>query len=154
MHEEQVIQTVLVENYKGLFEEKYYFRMWKAAKTLTHLTSRGWVLELEAFFRDVRAHGIELRFPGGRAYDIPYFFDLFPEYEESAKRWMSTFLESKKTETRMLRISYRSPARIQAIDLYLRCNVARYSDATWMPVSEKHGSKKPVSRDSKEDQVA
>ena len=128
-------QTVLVSTNEQLKDKHYYRRMWKTAKSLTHISSRDWIKEIEFLYRDTDILRIELRFPGGQLYEIPYIFDLFGEDDEDARRWMSLFLKADETGDNPKHISIKLE-RLRAIDLYLRATVACYSETTWKPESK------------------
>ncbi len=128
----QIRQSVLVATGEQLREPYYYRRLWKTAKSLAHLSSRDWLREIEYLFRDTDIFKIELRYPGGELYPIPYMFDLFGEDDEDARRWISLFLKADESGENPKHISIKLE-RLRAIDLFLRATVARYSDVTWEP---------------------
>ncbi len=132
MNEHPIIQTVLVATDEQLKNTHYYRRLWETAKSLTHISSLDWLKEIEFLYRDTDILRIELRYPGGQLYPIPYMFDLFGEDDEDSRRWISLFLKADESGENPKHISIKLE-RLRAIDLYLRASVARYSDATWEP---------------------
>lgn len=103
-----------------------YLHLWSTATSLTHLSSGGWITAIEEFFRDTDILGIEIRHSNGELFKIPYIFDVFPDGNESGRRWMSNFRKFDANGVRPRYIS-RCLIKLQCVELYVHATVAKYT---------------------------
>jgi len=70
-----------------------YLHLWRTIRSLTHLSAAKLIDAMEAFFRDLDMHGIEVRYPDtGEFFVIPYIDDIFPCVEsEAGRRWINDY---------------------------------------------------------------
>jgi len=109
-----------------------YNHLWSMAVSLTHLSSAGWIDAIEEFFRDLDVFGIEIRYPSGEEWPIPYIFGIFPDENEegdeteAGRRWVSNF---KKADQSGNCFASMSPLlhRVRCVELYCHATIAAYS---------------------------
>lgn len=103
-----------------------YLHLFLTAKSLTHLSSAGLITAIEELFRDAEYLGIHFRYPSGKIFEIPFIFDVFPDEQESGRRWVSNFRKADATGLRP-RYMCRCLLKLQCIELLLQCTVAKYA---------------------------
>jgi len=106
--------------------------LWKAAGSLTHLSSAGLITAIEELYRDAEYLGIDFRYLSGEIYQIPFIFEIFPDENESGRRWVSNFRKADSTGTRP-RYMCRCLPKLQAVELLVQCSVAKYWRGTETP---------------------
>jgi hypothetical protein len=74
-----------------------YLWLWTTVLSLTHLSSAGLITAIEELYRDAEYLGIHFRYPSGKIYDIPFIFEIFPDENESGRRWVSNFRKADAT---------------------------------------------------------
>ncbi len=107
-------RQVVIATDAELTGEHYYRRLWMAARNI-QISRRGWLNELADCLRDT--HDVEIRYPSGQSYPIPYVDELMGDDPDN--RWMSDFLRSDPSGARP-RSRSRKLERVRLIDLYFR----------------------------------
>lgn len=109
-----------------------YLHLFLTVKSLTHLSSAGIITAIEVLFRDAEYNGFKLRHSDGSSFEIPFIFDVFPDDQESGRRWVSNFRRADVTGLRP-RYMCRCIAKLQCIELLVQCTVAKYHRGTETP---------------------
>ena len=115
--------------------------LWSHVISLTHLSSAGLIIAIEEFFRDLDILGIEIRYPNGKFWPVPYIFEIFGSEDEDAdddgkkgetepgRRWLTNYKQPDETGTKYKRMCCRENVlpRLQCIELYIHATVAQYA---------------------------
>ncbi len=109
-----------------------YVWLWTTVLSLSHLSSAGLITAIEELFRDAEYLGLHFRYPSGKMFEIPFIFEIFPDENESGRRWVSNFRKADKTGTRP-RYMCRCLPKLQAVELLVQCTVAKYWRGTETP---------------------
>ena len=105
--------------------KKCYLHLWSIAVSLTHLSSGGWINAIEELFRDLDVLGIELRHLNGKLFEVPYIFEVFPDENETGRRWVTNFRKVNKTGTGPYYFCRCFP-KLQCVELLLQATVSKY----------------------------
>lgn len=111
---------------------KCYLWLWTTVNSLSHLSSAGLITAIEELLRDAEYIGIGFRYPNGKSFEIPFIFEIFPDENESGRRWVSNFRKADATGTRP-RYMCRCLPKLQAVELLVQCTVAKYRRGTETP---------------------
>lgn len=132
MHNQRSSQVIFLAKQDQLSCRECYQFLWSAVVSLTHLSSAGLITAIEELFRDSESLGIDFRHPNGKSFEIPFIFDVFPDQNEAGRRWVSNFKLADSTGGRPLMAS-RCILRLQCIELFAQCTVAKYRRSTDTP---------------------
>ncbi|MCS6328434.1 MAG: hypothetical protein H8K06_15295 [Nitrospira sp.] len=122
-------ETIFLATPAQLVCPECYLWLWTTVLSLTHLSSAGLITAIEELYRDAEYLGIHFRYPSGQIYDIPFIFEIFPDENESGRRWVSNFRKADATGARP-RYMCRCLPKLQAVELLVQCTVAKYSRGT------------------------
>ncbi len=125
-------ETIFLATPAQLVCPECYLWLWTTVLSLTHLSSAGLITAIEELYRDAECLGIYFRYPSGKIYDIPFIFEIFPDENESGRRWVSNFRKADATGARP-RYMCRCLPKLQAVELLVQCTVAKYSRGTKTP---------------------
>lgn len=125
-------KTIFLATSEQLTCPQCYLHLFLTVQSLTHLSSAGIITAIEVLFRDGESEGLNFRYPNGAAYEIPFIFDVFPDEQESGRRWVSNFRKAKASGVGP---SYmcRCLAKLQCVELLVQCTVAKYRRGTETP---------------------
>lgn len=125
-------KTIFLATAEQLTCPHCYLHLFLTVKFLTHLSSAGIISEIEVLFRDAEYKGTYFRHPNGALFEIPFIFDVFPDAQESGRRWVSNFRKADASGVRP-RYMCRCLAKLQCIELLVQCTVAKYRRGTDTP---------------------
>ncbi len=123
--------TIFLASPAQLTCRQCFHHLWSTSRSLS-LSSGRWLKVLGGFVRDVDILGKEIRRTSGEIFDVPEIDDVFPFKNEAGRRWFTNFRQADSTGARPKRFS-RKFYRLQLIDLYLQCTVAKYQRGTETP---------------------
>ena len=123
-----------------------YLHLWRTIGSLPQYTNEQLIEEIEFFLRDLDILGLDIRYPDGRPWPIPFMFEVFPCHDEfdedlekdrhrvpprekdGGRRWLSNFRKAnaKGTGPHMFCTKPATLPRLELLELYAHSTIAQY----------------------------